>query len=41
MGILFSETLLTSEIVSLSKWSSLTILNEQDDDSASIPDRDG
>ncbi|KAF0748361.1 protein retinal degeneration B isoform X2 [Aphis craccivora] len=34
------ETLPTSEIVSLSKWSSLTILNEQEFDSSSIPDKE-
>lgn len=39
--LLFSETLPTSEIVSLSKWSSLTILNEQEFDSSSIPDKEG
>lgn len=39
--LLLSETLPTSEIVSLSKWSSLTILNEQEYDSSSIPDKEG
>lgn len=39
--LLFSETLPSSEIVSLSKWSSLTILNEQEFDSSSIPDKEG
>lgn len=37
----FLETLPTSEIVSMAKWSSLTILNEQEFDSTSIPDKEG
>lgn len=41
MKLLIVETLPSSEIVSLSKWSSLTILNEQEFDSSSIPDKEG
>lgn len=39
--ITFLETLPSSEIVSLAKWSSLTILNEQEFDASSLPEKEG